>query len=177
MKFCKHGHQETTCPYCDDKGGRIDPYDFIAVGEDFMKKYKGIKLKMLFVDDRKKRIHYALENFSDKFEVTIAPCVPEALREMSAQDWDVISLDHDLNGYDFQDPDTPTCGMEIVRYIAKTGWPLQRKKPEFWIHSSNLFAAHLMTVSLNEIGLDAWYKPIIYNIEHMKYDEKGIALP
>ena len=137
----------------------------------------GILPKLLFVDDRTKRIHYALSEFGKMYEITIATCVPEALREMSAQDWDVISLDHDLNGHDFQDPDTPTCGMEIVRYIAKTGWPPQRRKPEFWIHSSNLFAAHLMTVSLNEIGLDAWYKPIIYNIEHMEYDEKGIALP
>lgn len=134
-----------------------------------------LKAKMLFVDDRTKRIHHALNNFPE-FDVTIATCVPEALRQMVKQDWDVISLDHDLNGHDFQDPDTPTCGMEIVRYISKTGWPPQLKKPEFWIHSSNLFAAHLMIVSLNEIGLDAWYKPIIYETENMVYDKTGNPL-
>jgi len=132
--------------------------------------------KMLFVDDRTKRIHYALDNFGKDYEVTIATCVPEALRQMSSQDWDVISLDHDLDGHDFQDPDTPTCGMEIMRYIAKTGWPPQRKKPDFWIHSSNLFAAHLMTVALTEAGHNAWYKPIIYIVEHMKYDKEGIPI-
>ena len=130
--------------------------------------------KMLFVDDRTKRIHYALKEHSELYDVTIAACVPEALRQLVAQDWDVVSVDHDLNGHDFQDPDTQTCGMEIVRYIEKTGWPEQRKAPIFWIHSSNLFAAHLMVVTLNGIGLDAYYHPIVYNVENMKYDEKGL---
>lgn len=133
------------------------------------------KATMLFVDDRTKRIHYALNNFPE-FDVTIATCVPEALRQMVAGEWDVISLDHDLNGHDFQDPDTPTCGMEIVRYIAKTGWPPQLKKPVFWIHSSNLFAAHLMTVSLNEAGYEAWWKKITYDVVNMQYDKDGLPL-
>lgn len=128
--------------------------------------------RMLFVDDRTKRIHHALTNFPD-YAVTIAPNVPEALRQMCMSDWDVISLDHDLMGHDFEDPDTPTCGMEIVRYIAKTGGPTGRKIPEFWIHSSNLFAAHLMIVEFGKLGLHAYYKPITYQVEHMTYDEKG----
>lgn len=131
-----------------------------------------MKPKMLFVDDRTKRIHYALENFPD-YDVTIATCVPEALRQLCSQDWDVVSLDHDLNGHDFQDPDTPTCGMEIVRYIKKTGWPPQRFRPFFWIHSSNLFAVHLLTLELRELDFRTLYRPIFYNVEQMKYDEKG----
>jgi len=67
------------------------------------------KKRLLFVDDRTKRIHYALNNYPD-YEVTIATCVPEALRQLVSQEWDVVSLDHDLNGHDFQDPDTPTGG-------------------------------------------------------------------
>jgi CheY-like chemotaxis protein len=151
-----------------------DPYDFIEVGKKFTEKHTD-RAKMLFVDDRMKRIDYALRNFPE-YEVSIAPNVPEALRAMSGQDWDVISLDHDLNGYDFQDPDTPTCGMEIVRYIEKTGWPTQRKKPEFWIHSSNLFAAHLMVVKLIRLGFNVWHKPIYYKVEHMKYDSTGLPI-
>lgn len=132
------------------------------------------KPKMLFVDDRTKRIHFALKHYAPEFDVTVAANVKEALRRMSSQDWDVISLDHDLTGVDFEDPDTPTCGMEIVRYIARTGWPPSRKKPMFWIHSSNLFAAHLMVVALTEAGHDAWYKPISENKDYMQYDEKGL---
>jgi len=139
------------------------------------------KPKLLFVDDRTKRIHYALTEYSPEYDVTIATCVPEALRALSREEWDVVSLDHDLNGHDFEDPDTPTCGMEIVRYIAKTirsadYWIQQfsRKPPVFWIHSSNLFAAHLMTASLQSMYFEACYKPITYKVEHMQYDEKGL---
>jgi len=99
------------------------------------------------------------------------------MREMCKRDWDVVSLDHDFMGVDFQDPDTPTCGMEIVRYLEKTGWPPQRKVPEFWVHSSNLFAAHLMVLRLTRAGFDARYKPIIYKTENMKYDETGLPIP
>lgn len=132
-----------------------------------------MKAKMLFVDDRRKRIMYALNNFPE-YQVEIAPNVPEALRAMSSEDWDVVSLDHDLNGFDFQDPDSTGCGMEIARYLEKTGWPTQRKVPQFWVHSSNLFAAHLLTVSLTQLGFEVWYKPIIYKVENMTYDKTGL---
>jgi hypothetical protein len=134
-----------------------------------------MKPKLLFVDDRTKRIHYALDNYSEGWDVTIATCVPEALRLLSSQEWVAVSLDHDLNGHDFQDPDTPTCGMEIVRYIEKCGgWPSTKfKQPIFWIHSSNLFAAHLMDAALMRMGFAVRYTPIIYKVEHMQYDEKG----
>ena len=127
---------------------------------------------MLFVDDRSKRIHYALNNFPE-YDVTITTCVPEALRLMCSQSWDVVSLDHDLNGHDFQDTDDSTCGMEIVRYIEKTGWHNMNPPPVFWIHSKNLFAANLMIVRLKKIGLVAFYNPVVYKTENMKYDEKG----
>jgi hypothetical protein len=135
-----------------------------------------MKPKLLFVDDRRKRINFALENYALVWHVEIAPNVPEALRAMASEDWDVVSLDHDLNGHDFEEPETKTCGMEIVRYLAKTGWPPQRKVPQFWVHSSNLFAAHLMVVELTHAGFEAWYKPIIYKTENMKYDEKGLPI-
>lgn len=137
-----------------------------------------MKQKMLFVDDRTKRIHYALNEYSKDYDVTIATCVPEALRQLSGNQWDVVSLDHDLNGHDFQDPDTPTCGMEIVRYIAKTGWPKWIRQPVFWVHSSNLFAAHLMTVELQKLGFVVLYRPVRYKVENMKYDkETGLPIP
>lgn len=135
-----------------------------------------MKPKLLFVDDRTKRIMYALREYSELYDVTIASCVPEALRQLSSQEWDVVDLDHDLDGHDFQDPDTKTCGMEIVRYIEKCGWPVQRKIPKFWIHSSNLFAAHLMTVTLTQMGFEVWYKPIDYKEKNMEYDRDGLPL-
>lgn len=108
------------------------------------------KPKMLFVDDRSKRIHAALRKYSAEYEVTIAPNVPEALRLLSGNDWDVVSLDFDLDGNDFGDPDSKTCGMEIIRYIEKTPWPEKKRVPDFVLHSSNLFAAELMYLRLRE---------------------------
>lgn len=115
--------------------------------------------RLLFLDDRSKRIHAALKKFVPEYEVTIVPNVKECLRAMSAQDWHIISLDHDLNGCDFEDPDCSEAGMEIVRYLEKTGWPEGKKKPIFHIHSSNIFAAHLMVTRLRAIGLVAeWHR-------------------
>ena len=124
------------------------------------------KPKMLFVDDRSKRIHYALENYSSEYDITIAPNALEALRQLSAQDWDLVDLDHDLTGCDFENPDTPTCGMKIVRYIEKTGWPDEmRKRPVFRVHSSNLFAAHLIVTRLRAMGFQCSYQKIVYDKE------------
>ena len=135
--------------------------------------------KMLFVDDRSKRLHFALDHYGKEYDVTLCCNVPEALRLLATREWDVVSLDHDLNGHDFQDPEFTGSGMEIVRYIQKCGgWPKQEQPgsfpPIFWIHSSNIFAAHLMITTLIEIDLHAYWKPIRANIEYIQYDEKGI---
>lgn len=136
------------------------------------------KPKLLFVDDRTKRIHYAMTEYGKTYDVTIATCVPEALRQLCAQNWDIIDLDHDLNGHDFQDPDTTTCGMEIVRYVQRCGWPEQRKKPIWRVHSSNLFAAHLMKVAIDSLweGIVCLYTPINYKTDNMKYDKEGLPI-
>jgi hypothetical protein len=134
---------------------------------------------MLFVDDRTRRIHSALRQYSDVYEVTIATNVKEALRALAREEWDVVSLDHDLTGIDFEDPDTSTCGMEIVRYIEKTGWPDHLlRKPKIFIHTSNLFAAHLMTIRLQALGFMVRQFRFQYDdeVENMKYDEKGLPV-
>src|SRR5258706_6171453 len=136
-----------------------------------------MKPKMLFVDDRTKRIHYALEEYGKEYDVTIATCVPEALRALCSQEWDIVSLDHDLNGHDFQDPDSTGCGMEIVRYIVKTGgWNLPYKIPKFRVHSKNLFAAHLMYAVFSKIGIPMIGISIKYPDNNMKYDKEGLPI-
>ncbi|RPJ28024.1 MAG: hypothetical protein EHM33_05960 [Chloroflexi bacterium] len=137
------------------------------------------KKKMLFLDDRTRRIHSALRQFSDKWDVTIATNVKETLRLLVRQDFDEVRLDHDLRGVDFENPDSPEAGMEVVRYIEKCGgWPGGKRKPIFRIHSSNLFAAHMMVIRLQALGLYAFYEPFQYDDEegHMKYDEEGLPI-
>lgn len=102
-----------------------------------------IARNLLFVDDRSKRIHQALRKYSG-FRVCIAPNVPEALRMLSRYEWDIVSLDYDLNGRDFCFPASEDCGMEIIRYLERTEWPSHLKLPDFIIHSSNAFGAEMM---------------------------------
>jgi hypothetical protein len=119
------------------------------------------KPKLLFLDDRSNRIHKALERYSSQFKVTIVTNVIECLYFMSREDWDYISLDHDLGGKEFVDPDEPTSGMEIVRYLEKTAWPPERKKPLIVaVHSSNSFAATAMVIRLQKLG---------FNVGRMKF--------
>jgi len=116
---------------------------------------------ILFLDDRTKRINAAIKEYKD-YDLTLVTNVKECLRHMSRNDYDFISLDHDLNGCDFQDPDGSNVGMEIVRYLEKTGWPEIKKMPRFIVHSSNIFAAHLMVVRLKKMGFKAYWKRFEY---------------
>lgn len=149
------------------------------------------KKRILFVDDRTKRIEWAKRELANNHIVTFAYCVPEALRLICRKPFEIIYLDHDLNGHDFQDPDEETCGMQIVRYFEKTGgwfakttYPLRMfddeiplyDPPEFYIHSSNLFAANLMISRLRAMRFKAYYHPIIEQKDNMKYDENGNPL-
>ena len=137
------------------------------------------RLKMLFLDDRTRRILSAQRQFSEKYEVVPVTNVKECLRYLAREEWSEVHLDHDLRGVDFEDPDSPESGMEVVRYIEKTGWPEGKPKPFFIIHSSNLFAAHQMVIRLKNIGLNAIYQSFKYDDEptKMKYDGKGNPLP
>jgi len=123
------------------------------------------KPKMLFLDDRTKRIMSALRQYFGKYDVTIVANVKECLRYLCQQQWDILSLDHDLDGGDFQDPGDTTSGMEVVRYITMTQWLKQYKIPEIWIHSSNLFAANMMIDLLWEAGIKSEYRKFEYDEE------------
>lgn len=136
------------------------------------------KPRLLFLDDRTKRLHSALERFSKDYDVVLVCNVKECLRQLANEDFDVVHMDHDLRGVDFEDPESSECGMEVVRYLQKTGWPEGKKKPEFRVHSSNIFAGHLMFRELKKLGLTCYYERWVYDEpKHMTYDEKGLPIP
>jgi CheY-like chemotaxis protein len=119
--------------------------------------------KVLFLEDRSKRISMAKAYFRG-YEVTVATNVLECLRLMSKETWDYISLDHDLGGLDFVDPDEKTAGMEIVRYLEKTAWPPEKRKPHIGIHSTNNFAATAMQDRLRKLGFFVDRIPFNYDV-------------
>lgn len=118
-----------------------------------------MKPKLLFLDDRTKRIHAALDRYSDEFRVTIVTNALEFLRIICKEDFDVWSMDNDLGGRDFLDPENPDTGYHIVRFIEKFGWPEGKKKPEVVIHSSNLIAANRMGAVLRSMGFKCTFDP------------------
>ena len=121
--------------------------------------------RMLFLDDRTKRIEAARKNYTQQYDVTYVHNAKECLRYLCREEFDIVSLDHDLNGDDFQDPDDTTSGMEVVRYIVKCGGfpPSQIVKPVIWIHSSNGFAANLMINELLKVSIHALHRRFEYN--------------
>lgn len=129
------------------------------------------KNKLLFVDDRSKRIHAALAKYGEKYDVTIAPNVKEALRAISEERYSVISLDNDLNGDDYQSLDDKTSGMEIIRYIVSFGYPHQELPPIFIIHSKNSFAARKMQKTLVDAGYAAGWFTFSYDTSKIEWEQ------
>jgi len=121
------------------------------------------KHRMLFLDDRTKRIEAARKKYAQQYDVTFVHNTKECLRYLCRQQWDILSLDHDLDGNDFQSPEDTSSGMEVVRYMKV--WMDQYSKPEVWVHSSNLFAARVMLSVLNEYGFHAYYRKFEYGDE------------
>jgi glycerol-3-phosphate cytidylyltransferase len=120
-----------------------------------------MKPKMLFVDDSQDRQNSAIKKYGEEFDVVVVSSFYQAMRQMSQNSFDVVSLDHDMDGKSFDDVDSPTCGMAIVKYIKKTGWPEKFKKPKFIVHSVNIFAASLMVRELNKMGLECVQEKIL----------------
>lgn len=118
------------------------------------------KKKILFLNGYTDRIHRALNEFGEEWDITIVTNARECLRCLSSQDFDEVYLDHDLLGADFEDIYSPDSGMSVVRYLEQTGWPPNKRKPIFRIYSTNLFASYLMVKTLQEAGLMAFYEPI-----------------
>lgn len=125
------------------------------------------KRTVLFVDDRAKRIDWAIRKYYQDCNLIIAPNVPEALRALSShifQNNDLIYLDFDLNGHDFQSAEDKTSGMEIIRYIESFDMleMFSRGHVRFFIHSTNIFAAAAMVKYLMQRGVYAERTPINY---------------
>ena len=131
--------------------------------------------RMLLLDDRTKRIEAARKKYTQQYDVTFVHNAKECLRYLCKQEWDIVSLDHDLDGNDFQSPEDTSSGMEVVRYMKV--WMDQYPKPEVWVHSSNLFASRVMLSILKEYGFRAYYRKFEYDEQASFGDAKPSHKP
>ena len=136
------------------------------------------KPKLLFLDDRSKRLHAALRKYGDDYDVTLVATAKECIKMLSNEGpWDVVSLDHDLCFEEFVNSDREDCGMEVVRwlllhknhfFLAQYFQTLGSPPKKFIIHTSNRAAAMLMEDELREfVGTTG----IQIVIERFTYDD------
>ncbi len=118
------------------------------------------KKRILFLDDRSKRIMSAIDRWHKDHDLTIVCTAKEAIKMLSLQDWDIISLDYDLNFQEFTPAYLPGNGMEVVQYICSHSdyFHSERRLPLIVIHSGNPAEAHNMVTRLKESGFTADYR-------------------
>ena len=114
-------------------------------------------MKALFLDDNL----YRAEVFKRLNLGAICVETSEECIELLGEDWDLVSLDHDLGGEYFVDSDREDCGMEVVRYIA-LNQPEHLRSTEFIVHSHNTEAAGEMVEILTSAGYSCVYKPFSF---------------
>ena len=118
------------------------------------------KQRVLFLDDRGKRIMSAVDKWYKYCDLFIVTTAKEAIKQISLKEWDYISLDYDLNFDEFTPPYLPGNGMEVVRYICEHAefFKTERLLPRIIIHSANPATASLMVERLREAGFEAIYE-------------------
>lgn len=111
-------------------------YDTRAMGQRF-----------LFLDDDPERHELVQPAYpAGTYCYDAASCI-----RWLADEWDIVSLDHDLGDELFVDSSRTDCGMEVVRWIVAN----KPKVGQFWVHSLNGKAAHEMVAQLRAAGYEA----------------------
>lgn len=120
-------------------------------------------MKVLFLDDRQKRIDVAVERYKDH-DLTVVRTAEDAIKALKDKTffWDLVCLDHDLNGESFVDSNRKDCGMEVVRWMTAFRGPLNQIVKKVIIHSSNLGGAMTMYCALDARGYYTFYERFSY---------------
>jgi len=73
-------------------------------------------MNILLLDDNSHRITF-FQNALKQHKLTVCRHARTAIRALKATSFDIIFLDHDLEG-EPSDPDDENCGSEVARFIA-----------------------------------------------------------
>ena len=93
-----------------------------------------------------------MDNIPKEFSVTWAKTAADAIAFLKNEKWDVVSLDHDLEGI-YQNPELPNTGTTVAKYIAANQEDLTYLQNRIVIHSYNASAAFgMMQIML-------WFAP------------------
>lgn len=91
---------------------------------------------------------------------TICTTAADAIGKLSAEEWDVVFLDHDLGGEVFVESHREDTGMEVVRWLSAN-----KKDICVVVHTCNPAGASEMLASLEQSMYDHRYMPftVLYN--------------
>lgn len=105
-------------------------------------------MKILFLDDSMVRQHKRFQKKGDD-DLCQVWTASECIQALANYEWfDLVSLDHDLNGEPYQNPKEQNCGTTVAKFIAE-------QKPEIReivIHSMNHIQAPKMVDMLKKAG-------------------------
>jgi CheY-like chemotaxis protein len=102
-------------------------------------------MKILVLDNEKAR----LKLFKQKLIGNVVDCAKtaaEAIELLKNNDYDLVSLDHDLTGQVFQ-PSGPGTGFEVAQWLVEH---IDRKPKRIIIHSFNIAGAQNILAILPE---------------------------
>lgn len=106
-----------------------------------------MKTQLLFLDDNPARHRdYKARGGHGRMVKTVEEC----LAALSEQGWDVVFLDHDLDGREYVDPREDGHGGEVAREMAR--WPWPHPKPTVVLHSHHPTGGEYMAEYLGEAG-------------------------
>lgn len=107
---------------------------------------------MLILDDDEKRMRKFWEKYPESTRVWNAA---DCIKELSGKSWSMVSLDMDLEGIPFDDPEKDNSGAAVVRWIVKNKPEIK----EIVIHSYNHILSPKMVEILKGAGYDCSWKP------------------
>lgn len=119
-------------------------------------------MNILFLDDDKDRQKAFKKKISNACIVSnVQECI-DALS--SGEEWDIVFLDHDLEGETFVDSERKDCGMEVARWI-KEKQPFIR---QIIVHTLNTQAGEAMTQFLVDAEYRTSYIPFTVMIKNLE---------
>ncbi len=112
------------------------------------------KMKKLVLDDCPNRMakFFANKGEEDLMRVWNAKDCIESLR---LEEWDLVSLDHDLDQMPYDNPQKENTGSGVVRWIVAN----KPKVKRFVVHSYNNLQAPKMVEALKGAGYEAVWEP------------------
>ena len=106
-------------------------------------------MNILFLDDNPVRT--ASFRQAVPYATTVETAA-DCIKQIKAEQWDWILLDHDLGGEEFADSSRADTGMEVVRYLVEHK---PEKIPQIIVHSLNSLARERMCLDLIMAGYEA----------------------